>query len=111
MGAGRRRVKAPRGGPTHGHRSLSAKGRTDVPAITGEDDAAHEGTALRHVAELDAQAPALDDGRDLALADRPVLAPFLTAKLPSGGALDVLVVAHPDAEPLVREWSHSTREA
>ena len=61
-------------------------------------DAAHEGTALRHVAELDAQAPVLDDGRDLALADRPARAPFLTAKPPSGGALDVLVVAHPDAE-------------
>ena len=47
---------------------------------------------------MDAQAPSLDAGWDLALADLPALAPFLTAKPPSGGALDVLVVAHPHAE-------------
>ena len=73
-----------RTGINHSSIALSAKGRTYVPAITGEDDAAHEGTALRHLAELDAQAP--DDGRDLAHPDLPALAPFLTAKPPSGGA-------------------------
>ena len=54
-------------------------------SITGEDDVADKGTALRHVAELDAQAPVLDDGRDQALADLPALVPFLTAKPLSGG--------------------------
>ena len=88
----------PRTGIDHSSVALSVKGCTDVPAITGEDDAAHEGTALRHVAELDAQAPTLDDGLDLALADLPAFVPFLTAKPPRGGALDVLVVAYPDAE-------------
>ena len=97
-GARRHHDVGPCAGINHSSITLSAKGRTDVPAITGEDDAAHEGTALRHVAELDAQAPAVDGGRDLALADRPALAPFLTAKPPSGRALDVLVVAHPDAK-------------
>ena len=59
---------------------------------------AHEGTALRHIAEFDEQVPALDGSRDLALADRPALAQFLTAKPPSGGALNVLIVAHPNAK-------------
>ena len=47
---------------------------------------------------LDAQEPALHDGLDLVLVDRPALAPFFTAKPLSGGALNVRVVAHPDAE-------------
>ena len=70
----------------------------DISATAGENDAAFEGTVLRHFAELDAQAPSLDAGWDLALANRPALTPFLTAESLSGGALDVLVVAHPDAE-------------
>ena len=85
-------------GIDHGPVALSAEGRADVPVIAGEDDAAHEGTALQQVAELDAQAPALDDGRDLALAGRPALVPLLTAARRFGGALVMLVVAHPDAE-------------
>ena len=85
-------------GINHSSVTLSAEGCTDISAIAGVNDAAYEGTALRHVAELDAQAPSLDAGWDLALANRQALAPFLTAEPLSGGALDVLVVAHPDAE-------------
>ena len=85
----------PYAGIDHGPIALGAEGRADVPAIAVEDDAAHEGTALRHVAELDAQAPALDDGRDLELAGRPALASLFAAELPSGV---MLVVAHPDAK-------------
>ena len=85
-------------GINHSSVTLSVEGCTDTSAIAGENDAAYEGTVLRHVAELDAQAPSLDAGWDLELANRPALAPYLTAEPPSGGALDVLVVAHPDAE-------------
>ena len=94
-GARRHHEVGPCAGINHSSVTLSAKGRTDVPAITGEDDAAHEGTAPRHVAELDAQAPALDDGRDLALAGRPALAPHFAAARRFGV---MLVVAHPNAE-------------
>ena len=73
----------------------SQRVRGDVPAITGEDDVAHEGTALRHVAELDAQAPVLDDAWDLMLADCPALALLFAAEPPSGV---MLVVAHQDAK-------------
>ena len=77
----------PCAGINHSSITLSAKGRTDVPAITGEDDAAHEGTALRHVAELDAQAPALEGGWDLALVDRPALPSFLRPNRRALGSL------------------------
>ena len=97
-GARRHREVGPCAGINHSSVTLSAKGRKDVQAITREDDAAHEGTALRHIAELDAQAPVLDGGQDLALMDHLALAPFLAAKPPSGGALSVLVIAHPDAK-------------
>ena len=85
----------PIAGIDHGPIALGADGRADFPAITGEDDATHEGTALRHVVELDAQAPVLDDGRDLTLADRPTLASLFAAEPPSRV---MLIVAHPDAK-------------
>ena len=94
-GVRRHHEVGPRTGIDLGPVALSAEGRTDVPAIAGEDDAAHEGTALRLVAELDAQAPTLDDGRDLAPAGRPAISPLLAAARRFGV---MLVGAHPDAE-------------
>ena len=85
-------------GINHSSVTLSAEGCTDISVMAGENDAPYEGTALRHVAELDVEAPSLDAGWDLALANLPVLAPFLSAEPLSGGALDVFVEVRLDAE-------------
>ena len=51
-GARRHHEVDPCTGIDHSSVALRARGCTDVPAITGEDDAAHEGTAIRHVATV-----------------------------------------------------------